>query len=75
MGIFDQLERDPNADIPGFGSAPISCLRLCRIRDECLRQAGFRDIYKAVKVEGEGSVAEIASRSVLCVRRASSQPP
>lgn len=49
-GILDQLLEDPDADIEGFGSATVNCLRLCEMRDECLRQAGFQDAYKQVKV-------------------------
>lgn len=50
LSILQRLESDPAADLNGFGSEPTDCLRLCKLRDECLRQAGFHDIYKDVKV-------------------------
>jgi damage-control phosphatase, subfamily II, stand-alone protein len=49
MHILDAVEADPTAKTPPFGAAPINCLRLCSLRDGCLRNAGFRDPYATIK--------------------------
>jgi damage-control phosphatase, subfamily II, stand-alone protein len=50
-GILDQLLENPDAELPGFEPMPVCCSRLCRLRDTCLREAGFRDPYAAVKAD------------------------
>jgi hypothetical protein len=57
--ILDRLETEPTATIPGFGSAPVSCLRLCQIRDVCLRDAGFWDAYATVKADENAKALEL----------------
>lgn len=48
-GILDRLLDDPSAAIPGHQAQPINCKNLCIMRDRCLINAGFADIFKAVK--------------------------
>ncbi|GLJ23706.1 hypothetical protein SUGI_0449170 [Cryptomeria japonica] len=44
--ILDELEADPESH-----GGPPDCLLLCRLREQCLRELGFRDIFKKVKDE------------------------
>ncbi|GAX75016.1 hypothetical protein CEUSTIGMA_g2462.t1 [Chlamydomonas eustigma] len=47
--ILTRLQEHPSADIPGYKAQPVNCLSLCRVRDQCLHNAGFLDIFRAVK--------------------------
>ncbi|CAK0782572.1 hypothetical protein CVIRNUC_005784 [Coccomyxa viridis] len=49
--ILQQLEENPTADVSGYGQQSISCLSLCALREHCLRQQGFVDIFKSIKAE------------------------
>uniref|UniRef100_A0A0D6R5X5 Damage-control phosphatase ARMT1-like metal-binding domain-containing protein n=1 Tax=Araucaria cunninghamii TaxID=56994 RepID=A0A0D6R5X5_ARACU len=44
--ILDELEADPESH-----GGPPDCILLCRLREQCLREFGFRDIFKKVKDE------------------------
>ncbi|EIE21322.1 hypothetical protein COCSUDRAFT_53962 [Coccomyxa subellipsoidea C-169] len=49
--ILQQLEQHSGADIPGFGHVVPSCISLCTLREACLRQEGFEDVFRSVKAE------------------------
>lgn len=51
------LRADPSAVITGHQAQPVNCANLCTVRDACLHNAGFRDIFKSVK----------DSENVLCL--------
>lgn len=57
--ICDALEADPAADLPGFGRVAINCSTLCRLRDTCLRDAGFYDPYAALKADENAKALDL----------------
>lgn len=44
--ILDDLQEDPESH-----GGPPDCVLLCRLREQCLREVGFKDIFKKVKEE------------------------
>ncbi|KAL3137393.1 hypothetical protein ABBQ32_006916 [Trebouxia sp. C0010 RCD-2024] len=46
-----QLAKDPLANLPGFGSEPLSIFRIVALREACLKGQGFWDPFKPVKDE------------------------
>ncbi|GIL75193.1 hypothetical protein Vretimale_7880 [Volvox reticuliferus] len=47
---LDALLETPTAPAPGHpDSHPVNCYTLCKLREDCLHAAGFRDIFAAVK--------------------------
>eukprot|EP01018_Ginkgo_biloba_P032335 Gb_32247 [translate_table: standard] len=44
--ILDELQVDPESH-----GGPLDCILLCRLREQCLRELGFRDVFKKVKDE------------------------
>ncbi|EPS59987.1 hypothetical protein M569_14816, partial [Genlisea aurea] len=57
--ILDDLKRNPESH-----GGPPDCILLCRLREQVLRELGFRDIFKRVKEE-ENSKAVSLFRSVV----------
>lgn len=57
--ILDKLKDDPTAAIPGHDAQPLSCVSLCRVRDKCLHNAGFKDIFKYVKDKENTSALQL----------------
>lgn len=45
-GILEDLKKDPESH-----GGPPDCILLCRLREQVLRELGFRDIFKKVKDE------------------------
>ncbi|RAL39779.1 unnamed protein product [Cuscuta campestris] len=45
-GILEDLKKDPESH-----GGPPDCILLCRLREQVLREVGFRDIFKRVKDE------------------------
>ncbi|CAL5228788.1 g11981 [Coccomyxa viridis] len=54
-----QLEANPNADVPQMGGQPISCISLCALREHCLRQQGFRDVFRDIKAEENAKALDL----------------
>ncbi|WIA22822.1 hypothetical protein OEZ86_009772 [Tetradesmus obliquus] len=46
---LDALLANPRQELQGFRAQPVSCASLCHVREQCLHNAGFVDIFKAVK--------------------------
>ncbi|GFH12611.1 DUF89 domain-containing protein [Haematococcus lacustris] len=62
LAALNVLEHQPYLKLEGFQAQPLSCLSLCSIREVCLRQAGFHDIFAAVKSrENQAALAVLPS--------------
>lgn len=49
--LMCQLAKDPLANLPGFGSEPLSIFRIVALREACYKGEGFWDPFKPVKDE------------------------
>ncbi|GAB4838679.1 hypothetical protein Ancab_028224 [Ancistrocladus abbreviatus] len=59
--ILKDLKKDPESH-----GGPPDCILLCRLREQVLRELGFRDIFKKVKDE-ENTKAMSLFESVVCL--------
>nr|DAD46501.1 TPA_asm: hypothetical protein HUJ06_016438 [Nelumbo nucifera] len=59
--ILEDLKKDPESH-----GGPPDCILLCRIREQVLRELGFRDIFKKVKDE-ENAKAILLFEDVVCL--------
>ncbi|KAF6265469.1 hypothetical protein COO60DRAFT_1697762 [Scenedesmus sp. NREL 46B-D3] len=46
---LDALVANPRQEVAGFRAQPVSCATLCHVREQCLHNAGFQDVFKGVK--------------------------
>ncbi|KAF8066326.1 damage-control phosphatase [Scenedesmus sp. PABB004] len=56
---LDALAAAPTRELPGFSAQPVSCATLCHVRERCLQDAGFRDIFKAVKQTEDAAALQL----------------
>ncbi|KAK9908314.1 hypothetical protein WJX75_005862 [Coccomyxa subellipsoidea] len=49
--LLDKLDSGSQAEMPGCSPVSPSCISLCTLREACLRQEGFEDVFKSVKTE------------------------
>eukprot|EP00892_Ulva_mutabilis_P004953 jgi/Ulvmu1/282/UM001_0286.1 len=57
--ICDSLDADPSSELPGFGRISINCATMCRLRDTCLRDAGFYDPYATLKADENAKALDL----------------
>ncbi|KAI4339474.1 hypothetical protein MLD38_024416 [Melastoma candidum] len=57
--ILEHMKRDPQSH-----GGPPDCILLCRIREQVLRELGFRDIFKRVKEEENAKAISLFSHVV-----------
>ncbi|KAF3648811.1 hypothetical protein FXO38_17978 [Capsicum annuum] len=62
--ILEDIEKDPESH-----GGPPDCILLCRLREQVLREVGFRDIFKKVKDE-ENAKAISLFKDVVCLNDA-----
>ncbi|CAN4118031.1 unnamed protein product [Withania somnifera] len=62
--ILEDIKKDPESH-----GGPPDCILLCRLREQVLREAGFRDIFKKVKDE-ENAKAISLFKDVICLNDA-----
>ncbi|XP_016484912.1 damage-control phosphatase At2g17340 [Nicotiana tabacum] len=62
--ILEDLKKDPESH-----GGPPDCILLCRLREQVLREVGFRDIFKKVKDE-ENAKAISLFEEVVCLNDA-----
>jgi hypothetical protein len=58
--ILEDFKKDPESH-----GGPPDCILLCRIREQILRELGFRDIFKKVKVEENAKAISLFADVVL----------
>lgn len=66
--IIDTLAKDPQAETPPYGSGTVNCMRLVRLRDWCLRDAGFEDPWRQIKADETTKALELLPQvsSAVC---------
>uniref|UniRef100_M1BEH2 Pantothenate kinase n=1 Tax=Solanum tuberosum TaxID=4113 RepID=M1BEH2_SOLTU len=62
--ILEDIKKDPESH-----GGPPDCILLCRLREQVLREVGFRDIFKKVKDE-ENAKAISLFKDVVCLNDA-----
>ncbi|MEW5301087.1 MAG: hypothetical protein WDW36_003968 [Sanguina aurantia] len=50
-GALASLSADPTMELAGHQVQPLNCKTLCALRDNCLSNAGFTDVFLSVKVK------------------------
>eukprot|EP00878_Enallax_costatus_P017231 GHUV01018092.1.p1 GENE.GHUV01018092.1~~GHUV01018092.1.p1 ORF type:complete len:208 (+),score=31.45 GHUV01018092.1:606-1229(+) len=46
---LNALLANPRQELPGFTAQPVSCATLCHVREKCLHNLGYTDIFSEVK--------------------------